>query len=193
MHILNGSKTVKRIKERAAFTLGEALVAVLILLLASSIVAAGIPAAIRAYDNVVIASNAEVLLSTAMSSLRNELSMAKDIKVLSDGKTITYYSQASDSKSKIYIGTDSDSNGKDNIMYQKYAGEESTDDSRLVSREASDKNKDLHVVYSGAEYENGLVKITGLKVIRKDGSDTPAQAGDYEIRVIADHHFKNNE
>ena len=38
-------RALNRIKEKAAFTLGEVLVAVLILLLVTSIVAAGIPAA----------------------------------------------------------------------------------------------------------------------------------------------------
>ena len=54
------------------FTLAETLLAVLILLMVSSIVAAGIPSARRAYEKVVLASNAEVLLSTTITTLRHE-------------------------------------------------------------------------------------------------------------------------
>ena len=66
-------RIVNKLRQTAAFTLAEALVATIIMLLVTSIMVAGIPAAIRAYDKVVIASNAEVLMSTAMAELRNAL------------------------------------------------------------------------------------------------------------------------
>lgn len=180
---------MSKIKNQAAFTLGEALVAVIILLLATSIVVAGIPAAIRAYDNVIVASNAEVLLSTTVSALRNELSTARDISA--SGTDISYYNQSTKTRSKIYIG--GASSGPQDIMYQRYASTETSNDPRLVSKEASDLNMELHVSYKSVTYSNGLVKFTGLAVTRKDGNATPASikkpngesGGELTIRVIS--------
>ena len=186
--------SLKIIKGREGFTLGEALVAVIILLLATSIVVAGIPAAIRAYDNVVVASNAEVLLSTTMSALRNELSTAKDITTSSeaDKKTeIIYYNQASKTLSKIYVGNDGASN--DNIMYQIKASNGTTGSRRLISKEASDSKMKLHVTYSSVDYDhnNGLVTFSGLKVWKGTVDNTVAEVeqtgGEFTVRVISDH------
>ena len=57
----------KKLHSSKAFTLAETLLAVLILLMVSTIVATGIPVARNAYEKVVLASNAEVLLSTTIS------------------------------------------------------------------------------------------------------------------------------
>ena len=58
---------------RSGFTIAETLVAVLILLMVSSVVAAGIPAAKSAFEKVVVGANAEILLSTSVASLRDQL------------------------------------------------------------------------------------------------------------------------
>ena len=59
----------KRYCNTHGFTLGETLLAVLIMLLAASIMVSGIPAARAAYEKVVLSSNAEVLLSTAVHEI----------------------------------------------------------------------------------------------------------------------------
>ena len=82
----------KKLKTASGFTLAETLLAVLILLMVSVIVATGIPAAKNAYEKVVLASNADALLSTTISSLRNELGAAKISKPESGGAPITYIS-----------------------------------------------------------------------------------------------------
>ena len=51
-----------KIRSARGFTLAETRLAVIILLLAAAIVATGIPAARNAYEKVVLASNAEILL-----------------------------------------------------------------------------------------------------------------------------------
>ena len=71
----------KKLKSRAGFTLAETLLAVAILMLVSVIVATGIPVARKAYEKVVLSSNAETMLTTAISSLRNELGTAAEIKL----------------------------------------------------------------------------------------------------------------
>lgn len=194
----------KRITDIQAFTLAEALVAIIILLLVSAIMVAGAPSAIRAYDNVVIASNAEVLLSTGMASLRNELGTAKDIA--SDNKNgdqgIRFFNEATGSTSRIFIQNNDSSNpDTSDIMLQRYAvdgvivKESDLDDDlkkiyqksiRLVSPEASDKDKKLHITYDSVDYNNGIVVFNNLRVLRKNGAETPAQVDTFSIRVITD-------
>ena len=213
-----------KIKSSRAFTIAEALVAMIILLLVSVIVGTGIPAAMRAYNNVVLASNAEVLLSTTMTALRNELGMSTDIRVIEkvttveDGKTVVkdkivesdengvaageaviYYNEATGSESEIFLKTSGDIT---DIMYKSYASDPllnnkvSKNERRIVTKEAADKDKDLHVKYSGVSYNKtkGIVTFTGLAVTKNDGNDTLAaikkdngEPGDYSIRIITDH------
>lgn len=120
----------KKIKNRSGFTLAETLVAIIILLLVSSIVAEGVPVAQNAYDKVVVAANAKVMLSTAITALRNELATAQRITV-KDNKTITYYSTDRGAMSKIYLyakgssegdtESDEDTFTDGTVMLQEYA------------------------------------------------------------------------
>ena len=89
----------KKLKTASGFTLAETLLAVLILLMVSVIMTTGIPAAKNAYEKVVLASNADALLSTTISSLRNELGAAKIIKPESGGASTSYISYYSGSAS----------------------------------------------------------------------------------------------
>lgn len=208
-----GSRLIYRLRDSRAFTLAEALIAVLIMLLVTGIVAAGIPAAARAYNRVVMASNAEVLLSTTMSALRNELALAKDIDIqdnsdyvaakngVKTGTRIIYYNPQTGAKSRITKGTGG--NSKD-IMYERYAadgiiidGSKATGDAataygappeRFMSEEVSDKNKELHINYTDVSYNEttGIVVFTGLTVTDKNGDATPAVRDTYSIRIIAE-------
>ena len=110
-------KIRRKLHTENGFTLAETLLAVLILLMVSTIVATGIPVARNAYEKVVLASNAEVLLSTTISTLRNELGTATDVDIpdgaagnkVKSGKEITYYNSARGSLSRIFMtngGTD---------------------------------------------------------------------------------------
>lgn len=91
-----------RIRNRKGFTLAETMLAVLILVLVSSIVAAGMPAAKRAYEKVVLAGNSELLLSTAVSTLRDELGTAWDVQSATGGGVI-YFSADTGNRSKLYV------------------------------------------------------------------------------------------
>lgn len=201
-------RIVNKLRQNAAFTLAEALVATIIMLLVTSIMVAGIPAAIRAYDKVVIASNAEVLMSTAMAEIRNELTTARDISV-TDGNEISFYNERAGFTSKIYCAQSADTEDDESvrdIMYQRYyasgGGDDSmiddayteggsggsTDAETIVSEAASDKNHGLHVEYGSVSYVpgSGYVKFEDIKVKRKDGSDTRAYRDEYLVRVITD-------
>lgn len=170
------------IRNSRGFTLAETLLAVLILLMVSFIVATGVPVAKNAYEKVVLASNAEVLLSTTISSLRNELGTATRIEP--EGTTITYLNETRGSMSKIYL----DSSERNTIMLQRYIqsggmGKDS-DAVRLVSETAS--TPDLYVTYTSVTYSNGIITFGGLSVNRKSGSTGLAVRDSLSIRVISD-------
>lgn len=175
-----------KLRSNKAFTIAEALVATIIMLLVTTIVVAGIPAAIRAYDNVVLTANAEVLLSTSMSVLKNEIGAAKRISVREDGTTIDYYNEGRGSMSQIYT----ENNGK--IMLQRYAVGGDTlgqgyDDARpLVSDEASDKDKGLYVTFESAVYNDGVVQFKTIAVHKNNGDITSASRDTYSVRVITE-------
>ena len=187
---------MKRLKQKlhnkSGFTLAETLLAVLILLLVSAIVATGIPSAKNAYEKVVLASNAEVLLSTTISSLRNELGTAQD--VTSNGTVITYYNKAAETTSKICLyrdlGADKASDPDGTIMYQRYAAtglnNKSGDITRLVSEAASNNN--LYVTYKSVEYDKGIITFSDLKVCREtdtEASNPLTSRENVSIRVIS--------
>ena len=71
----------KKLKNKKGFSLTEVLVAVLIMAMVTGVVAAGMPSAIDAYHNIVNMANAQLLLTTTTNALRNELDLARDIKV----------------------------------------------------------------------------------------------------------------
>ena len=171
---------------RRGFTLAETLVTVLILAMVSSIVAAGIPAAKRAYEKVVISANAEVLLSTSVASLRNQLALAEKVTAEEDGKSLSFYS-GSGINAKIF--PDAENGG--NIMLQEYIGYEGGSGQEtavrpLVPEAAS--TEDLYVTYDQASCSGRLVTIRGLGVYRRSqaesGSGPVTSVDTLNIRVI---------
>ena len=182
-------KTKRKLHINKGFTLAETLLAVLILLLVSTIVAAGIPAAKSAYENVVLASNAEVLLSTTISTLRNELGTAMDVDIpgetgdIKSGNSITYYNSTRGSTSKISMET-----GDSDIRFQRYYSAEglsigSASENLISSKIATG---DLHVSYSSVAYntKTGVVTFSDLAV--KRDTTTIAARNTLSIRVISE-------
>ena len=173
-------KLKTRLRNRSGFSLAEVLIVVLILALVTAIAAEGIPTALRAYDRAVTAANAQALMNTAMTKLRNELGTASDVTV--DGTTVSY-TVADGSHSQLRL-----TDGTDGIMLQEYIGlsEDSQYTHRLVSQAASNQN--LYVKYDSVEGDlKGVVTFTNLAVYRVDESDAPlASIPSYQIRVLAD-------
>ena len=180
-------KWMRKLKERAGFTLAEMLLATLILLLVSSIVVAGIPAAKNAYEKVVLGSNAQILLSTTAAALRDELGTAWDVKA-GEGE-LRYFSADTGTVSRLYIENNM-------IMLQEYAGLEDIDGNKtgrvrpLISEAAA--TSDLYVTYGSVSYDgqNGIVKFSDLKVCRSSNDAVIAGMGDESngslaIRVFA--------
>lgn len=63
------------------FTLTEMLVTMFIVVMASTLLATGVPAAIEAYKKTVSSANAQVALSTTTSALRAELGLATNVRI----------------------------------------------------------------------------------------------------------------
>jgi prepilin-type N-terminal cleavage/methylation domain-containing protein len=180
-----------KLKSKRGFTLAETLLAVLILLMVSAIVASGIPAAKNAYEKVVLASNAEVLLSTTITTLRNELGTAQDVgtpapkegETATTGTVITYYNPTRGASSKLYVASGGDNDKK--IMFQRYFSADGLiadyPASPLISSKTS--TQDMYVTYTSVSYTNGILTFSGLSV--KHGTDTLASRDELSIRVIS--------
>ena len=172
------------------FTLAETLLAVLILLMVSSIVAAGIPSARNAYEKVVLTSNADVLLSSTMSTLRNELGAATDIKV--SGNEITYYNSNRGSTSRIRLEPVPGSTSGETIVLYRYLGvpgvtvKESEAENIAMSSSSSNK-RDLYVTYSGVTYDpdHDVIIFRALSVKQISGNRELSNRPKFTIRVIA--------
>lgn len=96
---------MKKIKSEAGFTVVEMLAAVFVLVLLSLMVGAGMSMAMHAYETVVAQSEAELLLSTAVDALADDLRYAWNVKP-DESLQWTNFTYTSDSYS-------SDSSGHD--------------------------------------------------------------------------------
>ena len=160
---------------RKGFSLTELLAAVLILSMVSAVVAGGIPVAKDAYEKITLSANAQVLLSTAISTLRNELSTASEIRFVDkenkpdpNGEYLEYYN----SSIKNYCTIDNDNTNKDAYLTW-YSRSSSKIRRRLVSSGKLDD--ELYVVFSSIAYNDGIITITGLRVVNSNSSKVYAK------------------
>ncbi len=176
----------KKLHNKRGFTLAETLLAVLILLLVATVVATGIPVAKNAYEKVILASNAEVLLSTTMSTLRNELDTASDITIpdgsrvgnITTGNTIRYFNSSRGTYSEIYV------NDESSIKIKRVSAGSSPDP--LVSSKTATQG--LYVSSSTVKYDEskGIVVFGDLSVNKESGSNGIAERDTFSIRIISD-------
>lgn len=82
----------RRKRRKSGFSLSETLIAILILLMVSAIVAGAIPTASNVYIKTVDAANAQLLLSTTITKLRDEFSTAKRV-VSYSASTIEFFNE----------------------------------------------------------------------------------------------------
>ena len=189
----------RKLNQQDGFSLAEMLVAVLILLMVSAVVAGGVPAASNAYSKAVDAANAQVLLSTAATALRDELGTARNVSI-SDGTTVRYYSADNGNYSELSM---SGSDDRPVIMLTSYLGENVNNSDSDVSGESASATiygttedtvqwelvssaaitKKLGLTYDSVSYDNGIRTFTNLKVLKN--STVLAELGQLEIRVIS--------
>ena len=177
----------QKLNSEKGFTLAEVLLAVLILLMVSAIVVAGIPAARDAYEKVVLTSNAQVTLSTTINTLRNELGTAKNIQT--SGNEISYINLTRGSASRIYIN----STGSHEIMLDRYStnteiANKGTDFVQSISLSSTPAAKDmnLYVTYESVNYNAGIVTFHNISVNSDTGKTGLATLDDLLIRVLSE-------
>ncbi len=192
-------KRKKSNRARSGFSLVELLAATLILLMVSSVVVGGIPVAKDAYEKVTITANAQVLLSTALTALRNQLGTASNVELVESAdsyesgavEALVYYNAAIETDSMIYLkNVDGDSPC---IMVQDYIDREAdgetdqnnlTSSRQLVTDAASDG--DLYITYDDVSAEDGIVEFSKLAVYMEDETDARVSLDTYCVRVSAD-------
>ncbi len=200
-------KLKQKLNSRSGFTLTEMLLATIILLLVSLIVATGIPVAREAYEKVVLASNADIILSTTISSFRNELGMAYvepeigSITALSDGtaasNTIIYYNVNRGAYSALFIAPDG--YGNNTIFLQRYTGYDPINKvigatgigfnspiDRLIYIAEKDAKNHIYVTFQSATPDDAtnpqVITFNYLKVMH--GADVIASRDKVSIRVV---------
>lgn len=156
------------------FTLTEMLVTMLILALASTLMATGIPVAIDTYHRTVNSANAQVALSTTATVLRTELGTAtKVVSEKSDGSGKIFY-KGSDG---LWASIDKDTKYSRGLVKKYYMGSLGIDDDvselkpcdddalppePLITDEAITSG--LSVTFDSAKREGGYVTFEGLEV-----------------------------
>ncbi len=169
---------IERIKERRGFTLSETMITLLIILLVFGVIVAGIPVAVNAMRKIVDAANSQMLMSTTMIKLRDELGKAES--VTTSGTAIEY--RTSDGISRRIDCVDATSGGGIYVAQFQGMSTTPTGSALLVSNPAASKN--LHMIYNVASpaYSNGVLTLTDLTV--KRGSETLFKIDKFKIRVL---------
>ena len=153
-----------KFKNTSGFSFAEMLFALLIVLMVSTIVAAGIPSAQEAYFKVLRSANAQVLLSTVATELRDEFTLANNIAI--SGNVVTFESDGiekreikNDPNLGIVIKKVNEVISLDNGNKQSYYRP-------LVSEAAA--NRDLCVFFQSVEPPSGGVLVfTNIGVFAK--------------------------
>ena len=155
----------RKLKSRRGFTMAELLMVILILALVGSVVVSGIPAAMNAYRKVVDGANAQLLLSTTVSSLRRELSLAKEVKTTGEGKLVSYTNGETGYEITLIHSPDEEEKyeGIALAWHTDFKGDQVQ---LLVTKAAATKN--MISEYDSITYENGVFAVKGLQV-KKDG------------------------
>ena len=192
MYIENFPKKLdQKKKDNRGFSLSELLVTVIIVSLLSVMIVTGVRTALYSHRKVTEEANAEVLLSTCVTMLRNELSTATDIQVLSDTKTITYQKGGSGIKSSLRSGMSGSaaSTTEPEQIYHGSVGINSEDGSESISNEtllisSVTATEGLFISYEEISYADGVVTVTGLSVRKKDSDRKLSELGTLIINCM---------
>lgn len=163
-------KQMRKRNNRKGFSLTELLAAVLILSMVSAVVVGGIPVAKNAYEKVTVAANAQVMLSTTISALRNELCTASNATPDAVFQKLNYYNASTGGYSQIF---------KDGTIKLKRTAGSSA---RSLVPEAIGDGK-LTVDYESVTCEDGIITFKDLTV--KEGSKPYATMESLKIRLIS--------
>ena len=184
-------KVLRNLNNKSGASLAEMLITVLILLMVSSVVAGGVPAAARAYQKAVDAANAHALLSTTVNALRSELSTAWGVDVDADSNTVIYYSARTGAKTKLYVDNHT-------IMVQDYLQFDKNDGTVLdpdknkayclVTKTGGNNADKLCVDYALASSVTGnplnYIEFTNLTAYKKEGTEYKPITSEEDLKLV---------
>ena len=182
----------KKIQSSRGMSLAETLLAVMILLMVAAIMASGIPAARNAYEKIVLSSNAEVLLSTTISTLRNELSCSQIDQSNGQYAELTYYNPRRESASRIYKDTN-----QTLVIQQSYGSSMINAYDPENDPDADNKNagrifqklptEELYVSYASVSVDKvgGIITFKDLAVILQSNETPLAGPRDISFRIVS--------
>ena len=172
-------------------SLAEMMLALLILLIVTSIMTNGMSTVQNVYKTLITGANAQVVLTTAINSLRNELDTAREVTV--NGNEITYFNYAIGAYSRISL----DEKNRNNIIVEPYLKwdeknekyvsiDKSIPPAPLVSNEAADGV--LYVTYDSVTYQRpDMITFENLRVCN-GGIDLVSikdtENGGFSIKII---------
>lgn len=189
----------RRKRRKSGFTLSETLIAILILLMVSAIVAGAIPTASNVYIKTVDAANAQLLLSTTITKLRDELSTAKRV-VSYSASTIEFYNEHGARKIVVVAKASSYPEGINGPGVWVYPeNTDTTSDAtygspyRLVSQQAA--TSDMYVSLEFTGVSDGVITIgsdqegsTGRIQVKKEntGNSVLAEQKKFSVRITGE-------
>lgn len=165
-------------KNYSGFSLAETLVALLIVLMVSSILVAGLPAAFQAYSKVVDAANAQVLLSTGATRIRDELGFATDVYLPSGSTTVQGYSQ-----NGFYKQMTNEADSGIIINMKPSPDSSATTEVYLIPPKASTDSLVLSFGTITYNKDKSIFTVAGLEV--KKGGNILADLNELKIRAVA--------
>lgn len=164
-------QVVRKLKsDRRGFSMVELLVVLLILVLVTGVIVGGLPMVQKAHRDVVDGANAQAMLSTVMTRLRDELGTASQVSV-TDG-AVDYIAAG---------GVRANICQNDGNIWLRYPGLTGNNIQPLVPDGAAQDG--LSVVYESIDVVSGVVTFHGLAV-RKDGAEL-AGMEEFCIRIIS--------
>lgn len=169
------------VRNQRGFSISELLVTSAILLLVSAIMAAGVPAALRSYMRVVDASNAQLLLATTSTRLRDELGVA-DVNTGSGPTTstdgVTFVSMETGFTTTVKKNSD-----KGITLVEAASSEDSSVETDLVPQASGKGAKtNLRTTFDSIEYSNGVFTVKNLRVL--DGNDSEIAGAKFDTLKI---------
>lgn len=180
----------KLIKSQDGFTLTELLATVVVVTLATTMVAAGIPSAIESYGKMVDSSNAQSLLSTTTTILRDELAMSTEVEMVDDA--ISYANDETGRMNTISIKASGEGIDHPGEIMISFDGAEATPLAPLGASSGKDTGE-LYVTCTGIELDesNTVVTFSDLEVNKAKYPQPLASADTYSIRLISNQELKD--
>ena len=159
-----------KLTEHRGFSLSELLVTVVIVSLLSIMIATGVRASLNSYKKVTDEANAEVLLSTCASMLRNELSTA--VEITAEDNCIVFRQSGSGCKVSLRSISMDGAGGPVQIclgsvgVNPETGSESITSERPFISQVTGTEG--LFVSFDEISYTDECVTIKGLAVRKKD-------------------------